>query len=146
MAITNFRGQYDFLSNFSPSTLLIQGKYYRTVEHAFQSFKTDDPTWRERVRNAKTPAEAKRLGRAAPRRPTWDDEKVKAMEYFLRLKFAEPYAMQRLLATGSEYLIEGNTWGDRFWGCELVNGQWIGQNYLGRLLMKIRDGLEELPS
>ena len=36
-------------------------------------------------------------------------------------------------------LIEGNTWGDTFWG--QVDGK--GENKLGKLLMKIRDELME---
>jgi predicted NAD-dependent protein-ADP-ribosyltransferase YbiA (DUF1768 family) len=35
-------------------------------------------------------------------------------------------------------LIEGNTWGDKFWG--QVKGE--GANYLGRLLMKVREELQ----
>lgn len=38
------------------------------------------------------------------------------------------------LATGDAILIEGNTWGDRFWGvCE-----GFGQNHLGHVLMRVR--------
>ena len=40
----------------------------------------------------------------------------------------------RLLATGDAELIEGNTWGDRYWG--IVNG--AGENRLGTLLMDRR--------
>jgi predicted NAD-dependent protein-ADP-ribosyltransferase YbiA (DUF1768 family) len=34
-------------------------------------------------------------------------------------------------------LIEGNWWGDTYWG--VCNG--VGENHLGKLLMKIRDYL-----
>jgi len=40
-----------------------------------------------------------------------------------------------LLQTGDEELIEGNKWGDRFWG--VCKGK--GKNNLGKILMKIRD-------
>ena len=43
-----------------------------------------------------------------------------------------------LLATGEEYLVEGNTWGDKYWG--VCGG--IGLNHLGKLLMQVRDELE----
>lgn len=43
----------------------------------------------------------------------------------------------RLLETGDAMLIEGNTWGDTFWG--VCNGQ--GLNVLGNLLMEIRQEL-----
>ena len=38
-----------------------------------------------------------------------------------------------------EHLEEGNTWGDTTWGT--VNG--IGENRLGRILMKVRKELQE---
>jgi len=41
------------------------------------------------------------------------------------------------LDTGKSELIEGNTWGDTFWGVSGV----IGQNNLGKILMKIREEL-----
>jgi len=45
---------------------------------------------------------------------------------------------ERLLATGDEMLIESNDWGDRIWG--QVDG--LGQNYLGKILMRIRTELK----
>ena len=40
-----------------------------------------------------------------------------------------------LIATGDAVLIEGNTWGDRFWGMvRNDSGMWVGENWLGRLL------------
>ena len=46
---------------------------------------------------------------------------------------------EKLLATGDEHLEEGNTWGDTTWGT--VNG--IGENRLGKILMKVRNELQE---
>ena len=42
---------------------------------------------------------------------------------------------ESLLATGDAPLIEGNDWGDTFWG--QVNGQ--GSNMLGVMLMLVRE-------
>jgi len=53
----------------------------------------------------------------------------------LRLKFTKHESLkEKLLATGDEELVEGNDWNDRVWG--KVDG--VGENHLGRLLMKIR--------
>jgi hypothetical protein len=49
---------------------------------------------------------------------------------------------QKLLATGDAELFEGNTWGNRTWGCVQVNGQWVGKNQLGKLLMQVRTALQ----
>ena len=42
-----------------------------------------------------------------------------------------------LLATGDAKIVEGNTWGDVFWG--VCNG--VGENHLGEILMKVRQDL-----
>jgi len=60
------------------------------------------------------------------------------METLLREKFSkDPELRAKLLNTGTSKLVEGNTWGDRFWG--VCRGQ--GENNLGRLLMKVREEL-----
>jgi predicted NAD-dependent protein-ADP-ribosyltransferase YbiA (DUF1768 family) len=44
-----------------------------------------------------------------------------------------------LIATKDAELIEGNNWGDVIWGCVRGPGdEWIGENNLGKLLMKLR--------
>jgi len=45
----------------------------------------------------------------------------------------------RLLGTGQMPLVEGNNWGDMFWGVDVKSGK--GENHLGRILMKIREEL-----
>ena len=52
----------------------------------------------------------------------------------LRSKFSDPELAEALLATGDAELVEGNTWGDPFWG--VYKGK--GENMLGRLLMEVR--------
>jgi len=69
--------------------------------------------------------------------------KVKLMAGLLTRKFADPALRQKLLATGDAKLVEGNWWGDRFWGIDLKTGE--GQNTLGRLLMTLRIRLREEP-
>lgn len=132
--ITAFQGDYRFLSNFYPSEVEYTTEIYPTVEHAFQAMKTKDMDERKQIREADTPGQAKRLGQKCTLRPDWDNIKLDVMEHFLHKKFKTNPLHQQLMDTGSRELIEGNTWGDRFWG---VDG--TGQNNLGKLLMKIRD-------
>jgi len=138
-AVTSFRDKYRFLSNMSPSSITIEGIRYPTVEHAFQAAKTTDQELRKKIARAANPAEAKRMGRELTLRNDWNDIRVKAMEYILRKKFEDPKLLKQLLETGERELIEGNTWGDKFWG--QVDGE--GANNLGKLLMKIRKELME---
>ena len=59
------------------------------------------------------------------------------MEEIVRAKFGQnPVLADKLLATGDTLLIEGNTWGDKFWGVDTRVGQ--GENHLGKILMKVR--------
>ncbi|MCE7985531.1 MAG: NADAR family protein [Caldilinea sp. CFX5] len=140
--ITSFHGDYDFLSNFAYSPLTYEGETYPTVEHAFQAAKTFDPAEQQKVREASSPGSAKRLGRRVTLRADWETVKYDIMLALLRQKFSAPDFRPKLLATGDADLIEGNTWGDRTWGCVQVKGQWVGKNHLGKLLMQVRAELQ----
>ncbi len=138
-AITSFKGEYDFLSNFYPSPLKVANETYPTVEHLYQALKTKDKKERTPIRKAKTPGEAKRLGRNVQVRPNWDKIKVFFMEKLLLRKFKDKKLRKKLLATGHAMLVEGNTWGDKFWG--VCNGK--GENNLGKLLEHVREGIRQ---
>ena len=70
-------------------------------------------------------------------RPDWEQVKVEKMVEAVFLKFTKnPDLAKRLIATGHVELIEGNTWGDEFWGRHIVTGK--GENMLGRILMALR--------
>lgn len=134
MIIDNFTGKYRFLSNFSPSVITIDGWSWPTVEHVYQGYKTKNPLQREEIRLVATPGQAKRLGKNVTLRSNWDDLKVPIMAALCEMKFEIPELRVKLMATGTAELIEGNTWGDTFWG--VCNGK--GQNMLGKILMEIR--------
>ena len=68
------------------------------------------------------------------------------MRLVLRLKLqAHPSLASQLLATGSARLVEDCSRRAKgsglFWGAALRNGQWVGENWLGRLWMELRDSL-----
>lgn len=137
MTITRFSGDHAFLSNFYPATVTWLGvEFYPTVEHAYQAAKTEDPQGREMIRQATTPGIAKRLGRKVPMRRDWDEIKLNVMLNLVHQKFYDHDDLRRmLLDTGDQMLIEGNTWGDTFWG--VYKG--FGYNHLGHILMQVRD-------
>jgi len=73
-------------------------------------------------------------------RPDWDDVRIGVMEEVVRAKFNQnPHLAARLMATGQMPLVEGNDWGDTFWGVDVKTGK--GENNLGKILMKIRSEL-----
>jgi len=135
--ISKFSGRYKFLSNFYAVNLYFEGLIYPSVEHAYQAAKARYEPDKERIRDLSTPGEAKRAGRVIFLRPDWEEIKLTVMETLVRSKFRRKTLRDKLLATGDTELIEGNWWGDKFWG--VCNG--VGQNHLGKILMKVRKEL-----
>lgn len=137
--IDSFTGVNDFLSNFYPSSIWYNGDPYATVEQAFQASKTFSDLERQEILAALTPGQAKRLGKKCTLRADWELVKLDIMSELLRKKFSNVTLAKLLIATGDEELIEGNSWGDTYWG--VCNG--VGENNLGKLLMKVRDELRQ---
>ena len=134
MAISSFRGKNEFLSNMYSCRVVINGEVYPSAEHAFQAMKSLDRDVRITLSVCPSAKDVKRYGRKIALRPDWEDVKVDIMYNILKAKFTNPVLAQKLLATKDEELIEGNTWGDTFWG--VCKGK--GKNMLGNLLMKVR--------
>ena len=126
------------LSNFYAAFFTINGKTYPTVEHFFQSQKfPGDPVLQEKIRVAKTPVGAKRMGQAKSEhfRPNWDEVKETVMIEGLRAKFTQnPQLADLLRYTGTAMLIEKMP-RDSYWGSG-PNG--CGRNRMGRLLEQVR--------
>ena len=138
--IDRFDGANAFLSNFwAKNPFLWNGDVFVTGEHAFQAAKAKDPLDYFRIRDSATPGAAKRLGRKVVLAANWDKKKLDVMEAVLMAKFnpiAQGEMAQKLVNTGDAQLVEGNTWGDVYWGVDATSG--VGQNHLGKLLMLVR--------
>lgn len=134
VVITRFDGAHRFLSNFQPCRVVLDNVEYPSVEHAYQAAKTLDLTARAFIASQTSPGRAKRAGRQVPMRDDWERVKLAVMLDLLRQKFAHADLRAQLIATSDDVLVEGNTWGDTFWG--MCNG--VGLNHLGRLLMQVR--------
>lgn len=135
--INVFRGDNAFLSNFYIAPVFYQGIRFENNEAAFQAAKCP-----ERMYDfyGLTPRDAKRLGRSVELRPDWDTVKYEVMYRICKAKFLQnPDLACKLIDTGDAELIEGNTWGDQVWG--ICNG--VGENNLGKILMRIRDELSK---
>lgn len=137
--IASFTGPHRFLSNFWPCCVVLDGCSYRTVEHAYQAAKTLDEEDRRRIRTTHDAAGAKHRGKHVEVRIDWEAIKVDVMRSLLRQKFSTDPLRTKLLRTGNATLVEGNWWGDTFWG--VCGGK--GQNVLGQLLMEIRTELKQ---
>lgn len=138
MVIDKFKGEYAFLSNFYPVRVIFQGATYPSVENAYQAAKTLDRE--DRIPFEECSAkESKKLGKQLKLRSDWDSEKIAIMRLLVCQKFTIPnYALHnKLLDTYPAELVEGNYWGDTFWG--VCRGK--GQNHLGIILMELRNEL-----
>lgn len=135
--INEFRGRNFFLSNFFSAPVTFDGITYLNNESAFQAQKTLDMNER-RAFATLPPNLGKRNGRHVTLRSDWEDVKFDLMYQICLAKFTQNKDLGRkLVATGDEELVEGNTWNDRVWG--VCNG--TGENNLGKILMRIRSEL-----
>jgi len=138
--IDNFQGEYRFLSNFYHSPIRYYGILYNTVEHAYQAAKTKSDTERKMIADQSTPGKAKRAGRTITLRDNWEMIKIPIMHYLCYEKFKNYLVLQKkLIETNDAQLVEGNKWGDVFWG--VCDGK--GRNELGKILMDVRDLLNK---
>lgn len=136
--ITEFKGEFRWLSNFSPVDINFDGDIFPSVEHAYVAAKIGDKSVREEL-IAMTAGQAKRFGRKFPLAPDWGDIKITIMKALIHRKFEQEPYRSKLLATGDVYIQEGNTWGDKYWGVCLRTGE--GNNFLGQLIMHKRENL-----
>lgn len=136
MSIDNFSGQYHFLSNFHPIDVWYQNVIYPSVEHAYQAAKTLDPDTRREVL-VLTAGQSKKWGRTLDIRPDWEQVKYLIMAGLVERKFSDKELGIKLVETHPHELIEGNWWGDKYWG--VCKG--VGENNLGKILMTVRQQL-----
>ena len=136
--ISSFDGDYSFLSNFYPTEVIFDGMIYPSSEHAFVAAKTTDGTTRRIISRLPTADAAKKYGRKIKLRDNWNQIRLDLMYEIVLSKFRHSQDLRNwLLLTGDSQLIEGNWWGDTFWG--VCRG--AGSNHLGKILMKVREEL-----
>jgi N-glycosidase YbiA len=150
------REQFLFFSHFHPSPIVLDGETWPTVEHYFQAQRSDDPAYRQAIREEKSPGKVKHLSKSADDttrggkrfswfrsnhavpRADWADIELDVMRKADGAKFTQnPDFSALLLATGDADLIEDSPW-DAFWG---IGADGSGLNWAGKILMEIRRDL-----
>jgi ribA/ribD-fused uncharacterized protein len=133
--IDKFEGKYSFLSNYYNSPVTYNGFTFQSSEAAFQAQKSLKPG-EQRKFTRLAPNKAKTKGKLIVLREDWEEVKDRIMYEIVKAKFSQNVALkEKLLETEDEELIEGNTWGDTYWG--VYNRR--GKNKLGKILMKVRE-------
>ncbi len=151
--VSRFEDDHFWLSNFYEAPMHFpipildekKGLTFQTGEAAFQAAKIhamksvdkiDRLNYVVGVANAPTPSKAKYLGRSVDiDLDLWHSMRDEVMREVVFQKFLQhPELRERLVSTDCSMLVEGNTWGDRYFGrCE---GK--GYNKLGVILMECR--------
>ncbi len=134
--IFGFFKEHRFLSNFHIAPISYRELIFPTTEHAYMAMKVDDDEFWLEMSQVSTPREARNKGQLCPLRPDWEQVKTKFMYEVCFNKFTQHNDLRKkLLATDNKPLTENNWWDCTVWG--VCNG--VGENHLGKILMRIRD-------
>ena len=141
---------YGWLGNMSAHALRIPrisgGRLYPTCEHYFQCSRFSDPSIQEAILSKSSPMSAKMVAKRYKAQMVIEPrstEDLDLMRKVLRLKLENHPKLKTdllTLPTGAviiENATERSGKSAQFWGMQLENGLWIGDNWLGRLWMEI---------
>jgi ribA/ribD-fused uncharacterized protein len=130
----------------SPYPVEYQGKSWKTTEALFQALRFDDEDVIEKIRSDNSPMGAKFTAKKYKSQMIVDPQSsvdIKNMIKVVALKIEQhPDLRELLVNTGTDEIIEDVTSRMRgsgvFWGAGLKDGDWIGENILGKIWMKQR--------
>lgn len=145
------QGYTDPLSNFFPFPFIYKQRNFISAEHAYQHEKSEFYgafAFGERIRQAPTAGEAKKIGKEMDRRYhqlqqqwDWEARQIYIMEEILSLKAEQcPQFRQSLLNTGDKIITHNVI--DQFWGSshKTMNGKiFEGHGGMARVLVKLRN-------
>ena len=146
---SGLKNSYQDFSNFAnaPFTVRLKGQatIFPTVEHYFHYQKADlfnDKSAKIAILNTPDPLQAKRIGREVinfdPK--TWNTVAEKHIANGMYLKFSQhPDLKEKLLATGTENLLEANPYDNKYG----IGRDGKGQNLTGKCLMRVRELFQE---
>lgn len=146
----------EWLSNFKACTIISGESTFNNTEQLFMYHKAiffEDYDIADKILITPVPYEAKALGRLVK---GYVDEDWNKVRYFFMyqanlLKYTQNEDLKtKLLATGDKILVEVNP-RDNIWGIGMDENnpdildetKWKGQNLLGKVLMDVRDALND---
>jgi len=143
--VPSFRDEYEWMSNMYRTKVYYSGLIFPSSEHAYMWAKiqySDDPTQISHFEWLNlSPRETKNYCKKVKLPWYWPSIKGDIMKVICYSKFVNnDELVKKLLATGDAPIEEGNTWNDKYFGVVIDNdGNKVGKNVLGRILMEIRE-------
>ncbi len=142
-------------SQWWPSSFEVDGLHYPTAEHWMMAKKAslfEDEIALEKILKAKSPAQAKKIGREVLKFDAkhWDNNKFEFVVEGNSYKFSQNTDLKQfLLNTKNRILVEASPV-DKIWGVGMAQDhpnienpvEWKGENLLGFALMKVRNQLK----
>lgn len=145
-------------SQWYSSEFELDGVIYYTAEQYMMAMKADyfgDTKIKEKIMATKNPSEQKALGRQVSKfdREAWDAVSRGYVYKANLAKFSAPDLKDYLLNTGDKELVEASPY-DCIWGIGLAENnpnrfdkaKWRGTNWLGEVLMQVRETLRNQAS
>lgn len=140
-----YTGKWYCFDNFSAFAVYWRGRKWPTVEHAYQAAKFDDALIVEKIWQATSAHETKRIANDPQNlgfiRPNWNEVKHGIMKEILLAKFEQHEYVQKKLKESRGMILVEDSHRDSHWG---RGPRWDGENWLGKIWMEIRE--EKYPS
>ena len=148
-------GLISSLSNWYECTFTDKVNTYTSSEQYMMYQKAilfNDTENAQKIMNAKTPKEAKSLGRKVKNfdKSIWDENACKIVYDGCLLKFTQNVELgQFILSTDNKLIVEASPY-DQIWGIglsaanakKIPQNEWPGTNWLGKCLMNVRNSLK----
>ena len=136
--------EWGIFSNFGHTPLVVEGVTFDTSERLFQLMKFKDEEPVKAVYNAINPKMTTKHWEKTHRREDWGKMIIDAMKFCLTQKYEQSKEFrQELERSKGKFIVEDQS-GFRkkepdAWGVKQQEGNYVGPNLLGRLLMELRD-------
>ena len=136
--------EWGVFSNFSHTTIVVDGVSFKCSETLFQLMKFKDEDALKEVYRSNNKRMAKHWEKTH-RREDWGKMVVDAMKYCLMRKFEQSEDFRNELERSrGKFIVEDQTSFKNkkepdAWGVKLKDDHYVGPNLLGRLLMELRD-------
>ena len=143
---------YGWMNPMSDHALTYQKESYPTADALFQCLRFEKhPEIQAKLRQHKSPLDVKKVVKKHRHLLLEPDSaaELPLMRQCLKLKIDQhPELQANLLATGDKLIVDDCTARQKgaafFWGMANIRGQWVGDNWLGKLWMELRDKLKNV--